>query len=333
MDKTIEKYYSEHILAEMALRYAVLPKQLKLFRDQVDLIFSCNNKGEEFIFRLAHSSKQTSDKIFSEVDWLDHLNKAGVNIAFPIASAEGNLMEIIKADDTYFTVVKFNKAAGRQVTFKDWNENFYRAMGSLTGQIHLATKNYIPSAKVILRDDCIKTDAARVERNQLENDTGLLNLMQKLLQKLNALPRDKDSYGLLHNDINDGNMFIDNGKICLFDSADCAYTWFITDIAVILLYAVLNFDNNYPRERLSKLIRHFMTNFWEGYLQHNILRESDVEFIPDMMHLKSVFMFDHIQKVYSNQSTLNHVQKNYFNQVKSLCDESFDFLNINLIKF
>ncbi|MBK7855100.1 MAG: hypothetical protein IPJ79_09500 [Bacteroidetes bacterium] len=41
-------------------------------------------------------------------------------------------------------------------------------------------------------------------------------------------------------------MFINKGKKCLFDSADCAYSWFLTDIAFILLYCIINFDNNQP---------------------------------------------------------------------------------------
>ena len=108
---------------------------------------------------------------------------------------------------------------------------------------------------------------------------------------------------------------------------------FITDIAVILLYAIINFDNNQPDQRLTMLVRNFMTQFWKGYLAHNTLTEAEVSLIPDVMHLKSIFAFDHIQKVYARIAELNHVQEKYKGQLQSFWVESFSFLNINLIGY
>lgn len=332
MDKDIAAYYNSSVLQEIAQRYGIHPRQLKLLRQQIDLIFTCSNRGEESVFKVSHSSKQTSEKIFSEVDWLDHLRKNDVNIAFPIASESGKLMEVVRAGDSYFTVVKYSKAEGRQVTFRDWNDSFFEELGRLTGRMHAATKSYTPAAGVVKRDDCVVTDAERVTKNN-EPGSELVYTMEKLLQKVRTIPQNNNSYGLLHNDINDGNMFINKGKICLFDSADCAYSWFITDIAVILLYAIINFDNNQPDQRLTMLVRNFMTQFWKGYLAHNTLTEAEVSLIPDVMHLKSIFAFDHIQKVYARIAELNHVQEKYKGQLQSFWVESFSFLNINLIGY
>lgn len=332
MDKEIAAHYNAGILQEIARRYGIHPRQLKLLRQQIDLIFTCSNRGEDSVFKVAHSSKQTSDKIFSEVHWLDHLRKNNVNIAFPLQSENGKLMEVIPAGDTYFTVVKYSKAEGRQVTFRDWNDSFFEELGRLTGRLHNATKSYVPETGIVLRDDCVVTDAERVRKNIVAGSE-LINAMDKLLQRVNAIPRDKNSYGLLHNDINDGNMFLNKGKICLFDSADCAYSWFVTDIAVILLYAIINFDNNLPNQRLTMLVRNFMTHFWKGYLEYNQLSQNEVALIPDIMHLKSIFAFDHIQKVYARIAQLNHVQEKYKGQLQSFWVESFSFLNINLIGY
>lgn len=332
MDKDIAAYYNSSVLQEIAQRYGIHPRQLKLIRQQIDLIFTCSSRGEDSVFKVAHSSKQRSDKIFSEVDWLDHLRKNGVNIAFPIASENGKLMEVVKSSDTYFTVVKYSKAEGRQVTFRDWNDSFFEELGRLTGRLHSATKSYVPADGIIKRDDCVVNDSERVRKNNAPGSE-LVEAMDRLLQRANTIPRDKNSYGLLHNDINDGNMFIDRGKICLFDSADCAYSWYVTDIAVILLYAIINFDNNLPGQRLNMLVRNFMTHFWKGYLEHNTISEAEVALIPDVMHLKSIFAFDHIQKVYARIVQLNHVQEKYKGQLQSFWVESFSFLNINLIGY
>ena len=46
-------------------------------------------------------------------------------------------------------------------------------------------------------------------------------------------PKIADSYGLIHNDFNDGNFTVDydNGDITVFDFDDCCYFWFMYDLA------------------------------------------------------------------------------------------------------
>lgn len=63
----------------------------------------------------------------------------------------------------------------------------------------------------------------------------ILHSQQKYdqLDGLHALPKDADSYGLIHNDFNDGNFTVDydNDNITAFDFDDCCYFWFMYDIA------------------------------------------------------------------------------------------------------
>ena len=49
---------------------------------------------------------------------------------------------------------------------------------------------------------------------------------EDLLGVIKALPKDRDSYGLVHADLGPTNYLIDGERINVFDFDDCAYTWF-----------------------------------------------------------------------------------------------------------
>jgi len=58
--------------------------------------------------------------------------------------------------------------------------------------------------------------------------------MEKLLARFSHNTPTVESYGLVHCDVNPTNFYVNDGQITLFDFDDCAYNWFINDIAVAL---------------------------------------------------------------------------------------------------
>ncbi len=325
----VAKYFSQEIAKQAAAFYGTEFSKLKLLRDNVSVIYGFKKEGKEYILRIIHSSTDSKEKILAEVDWLHYLQKGGANIAMPVESIHGNLLEVIPAGDTYFTAVKFNKALGEKVEQRNWKPEVFKETGRVTGKIHRLTKAYVPAANILRKQDCIEVDATRAEKYFKGKHPDMLENLYKTLEKVNKLPRDRDSYGLVHNDINRGNMFIDKGKICLFDSADCAYTWFVTDIALTLFYAV-----QYKMQEPQNLIPHigeFMSNYWSGYLTENKIPEGQIEFIPTLMTLKAIFVYNHLLEIW-DVNKMDHVQKNYYEKIYTFSHEGFDFINVNLIK-
>lgn len=330
MNKNIEPYFTPEVISSIAKLYGTNPENLKVLRDNVNIIYAYKQDANDFILRVTHSSVQTREVVLSEVDWLHFLSKGGVNMALPVESEKGNLLEVVESRDTYFTITKFTKAKGRKITNFNWTAPVFTETGRLTGRIHKLTKEYVPGKNIVKRLDCIDVDAKRTEINSIKRNDPILSSLNALLEKLSNIPRTKNSYGLLHNDINRGNMFIDKGKLCLFDTADCAYSWFVTDIALTLFYAIQYFYSN-PSGSLQGHIRYFMTHYWEGYMSENKISEKEIEYIPDLMTLKSIFIYDHLSEMW-DVNNLNHVQKNFYDQIYTFSHETFDFVNINLIK-
>nr|WP_245630323.1 phosphotransferase [Amphibacillus sediminis] len=93
---------------------------------------------------------------------------------------------------------------------------------------------------------------------------------EEFVGELNKLPKDKNGYGLIHNDLHQGNFYVHNDEIIVFDFGDCEYNWFIYDIAIVLYHAVQSIDENENKAR-EKFAQLFIKAFLEGYLTENNL--------------------------------------------------------------
>src|SRR5690606_37759569 len=110
--------------------------------------------------------------------------------------------------------------------------------GRTLGQLHRLSTSYSPSKpewtrgtwdapQAINYDAWLKNFDAEVHAKFMEN-----------LATIRALPRNKQNYGLIHQDAHTGNLFVNDGKITLFDFADCCQGYFVNDVAMVLFYAL-----------------------------------------------------------------------------------------------
>ncbi len=330
MTPFIEKYFTPQVISDITKSFGIKFSDLQLLRDNVNLIYAYRKSGNKFILRITHSSVQKLEELQSEVDWLHFLQQNDANVSAPIESLNGNLIEVANSGDTYFTATVYTEAKGKKIDRFNWNEPVFKEIGRVTGQLHRITKDYKPGNHVIPRSDLVETEVARVMSHKEMHDEQFTARMLKLVDTLSYLPRTRDHYGLIHNDINRGNMFIHNGRICLFDTADCAYSWFVADIALTLLYVVQYFQND-PNGKLTGHIRYFMDYYWEGYQSENKIADEDLKGIPLIMTLRSIFIYDHLCTIWKDKK-LNHAQQNFFNILHSFSHETFDFIGMELIK-
>lgn len=330
MTPFIEKYFTPQVISDITKSFGIKFSDLKLLRDNVNLIYAYRKSGNKFILRITHSSVQKLEELQSEVDWLHFLQQNDANVSAPIEALNGNLIEVVNSGDTYFTATAYTEAKGKKIDRFNWNEPVFKEIGRVTGQLHRITKDYKPGNHVIPRSDLVETEVARVMSHKEMHDEQFIARMLSLVDTLSYLPRTRDHYGLIHNDINRGNMFIHNGRICLFDTADCAYSWFVADIALTLLYVVQYFQND-PNGKLTGHIRYFMDYYWEGYQSENKIADEDLKGIPLIMTLRSIFIYDHLCTIWKDKK-LNHAQQNFFNILHSFSHETFDFIGMELIK-
>jgi Ser/Thr protein kinase RdoA (MazF antagonist) len=125
-----------------------------------------------------------------------------------------------------------------------------------------------------------------VRRYLPASETVARDKYQAQLDHVYTLARDNASYGLIHQDAHGSNLLVDEaGVITLFDFDECAYSWFINDIAIVLFYIVMD-AQDWPA-----FTRGFMTHFLRGYRQAHRLDPRWLKEIPCFLKLREIELY------------------------------------------
>ncbi|MCI5072844.1 phosphotransferase [bacterium] len=238
--------------------------------------------GSKIYLRLTEPWHRSVEQVNSELDWMFYLKSKGIELAQPIKSKNGQYCEVIENNHEPYIVSVFEEARGRKILEKeDFTEMVLSNWGELLGKMHKVTKDYMPSG--------IKK---RSEWDQGEYHKNILTLaspehgkiydeFKRLEQDFSQLPKDKDSYGLIHADLHAGNFHIDkNHQIIPFDFDDAIYSWFMYDI-VVFLSALERFDLDWTFVKGS---------IFEGYSKHNPISEFWIKQAPDFYRYRLILL-------------------------------------------
>jgi len=113
-------------------------------------------------------------------------------------------------------------------------------------------------------------------------------IIEDLIKEMMSLPKDKDSYGLIHNDMHQWNIHIDGDKINVFDFDDALYSWFALDIGIALYHALWwGRKDDSGNDFTNSIVKHFL----EGYLSANQLSDFWLATIPMFMKYRQICKF------------------------------------------
>jgi len=287
MDQSIRDRFSRAILQEAMSLYSIAEGPIAELDGFESFIYEYVRDGRGAILRIAHSSRRSVALIEGEVDWINHLAAGGAPVHRVVLSSNGRLVEVI--DDGrggQFLTTAFVKAVGKPPWELDSTEDYLEHYGQTLGRIHALTKGYEPPPGRGRRpqwDDPIMQD---VERNLPPTEALAVARHQTHLDTVSDLPKDRDSYGLIHYDAHEANLLVDDdGQITLFDFDDCAYSWFIYDIAIVLFHATA------AREDRESFTAGFMPPFLRGYSRENRLDGRWLGQMPRFLKLREIDLY------------------------------------------
>jgi Ser/Thr protein kinase RdoA (MazF antagonist) len=282
---------------EAAARFEADRKRLVKLHDSVKVIrgsrfvekslYRCLRCGEEHILRLTHPRYIDFGLIAGEVDWINYLADNGVNVPRSVPSDGGNLVEIIEEGSCPYAAVCFEKAQGRQIDFNnpsEWNVELFEKYGQTIGRMHTLAKGYGSVVNLPLRIQWYQQDWIANRNHYLPpSESHVRRKYDELVETLHKLPQDQNSFGIIHGDAHPWNVLYHEGDLVLADFDFCEHSWFASEIAIILFYAVMA-----PIEGMDKntFARHFLNEFIEGYRKENCLDGYWLERIPDFLRLR-----------------------------------------------
>jgi len=291
MDSQIILRFTDVILQEAMQRYNIEPDRIKTLDAFESFIFEFERDGAGYILRIGHSFRKSEALIQGEVDWINHLARGGVSVARAITSESGKLVEVI--DDQQggqFLATAFVRAEGQPPWITGWNSERFETYGQLLGKMHALAVDYQP-VSVWKRLDWDDASMKFIDLYLPASEVIAHQKYRSLLEYIYALPKDKTCYGLIHQDAHQNNFFMDaNGALTLFDFDDCAYSWFINDIAIVLFYISMDAQElGFPT--VAAFTQEFMTHFLRGYRTAYPLETRWLKEIPTFLKLRELELY------------------------------------------
>ncbi|MBU9723037.1 MULTISPECIES: phosphotransferase enzyme family protein [Bacillaceae] len=326
MDKTI--------LSKGVTIFNVDVSSLKLIGGFSNNVFEGVRNSKKVILKFYPSSKYNKDSIIAELDWISFLFKSGVKVTAPIYSSNNRLIEVIRINNgEEYCVVAFEKAKGTFINTSDkntWNKDIFYKLGKTMGRIHFLSKQYQPSDRSIKRQEW---DMGPLFSEYFGNGyEGVVVKWEKYINMLNQLPMDIEGYGMIHNDLHQGNFFLYNNEVILFDFGDCEYNWFVYDIAIVLYHAVQSISDEDSHRRLE-FATIFMKAFLHGYSKENNLDSYWLAKLPFFLNYRQIYSYIYFERFLNEDQKINKKTKQKLNTMRARIESDTPFVNLSYKDF
>ena len=229
-------------------------------------VYKIPKNAQNFYLRLSTSG---FDYVSAEVHWMEYL-KNDVCVPELVISRNGKTIETFQDEGEAYAIYMLRELPGVLWKKSDyvWNEKTYFNWGKTMGRMHRLTKNYQPP-------ELYKRPRFEDNYNPLSNYEPLPLVQEKMARiqnEISALPKDTDSYGLIHQDMHQLNFLVDGNDINVFDFEVCLYGHFALDIGFSLYHAIW-WDMPDDCADKNGFTLEIIKNFMSGYNTENLLSD------------------------------------------------------------
>lgn len=267
------------IADQIASCWGELQSPVKSYRASANFVFKAEGQGENHFLRFNHASERQAPQIEAELEFVNHLHNKGINVALPVGSSAGSLVETVSTPLGDFHAVMFKALPGEMRDISGFAEADYTAWGKALGKLHLAANGYTPDNRSSWSDHI---GQARLHIPSTEKHA--LDDLATIEAKLSIYPKLPGRYGLIHYDFELDNILWAVDEIGVLDFDDCALYWYEADIAFALRDL---FEDSASKVDFSN---GYLLAFLSGYRTHMPLEDEAVQQIPLFLRLHNLVM-------------------------------------------
>ena len=300
----ITKICEREALPTAARLFGTRKESLRIFpgyEGAANLVYEYDLGGTPLILRISYTRERSLQQIQAELNFVNYLYENGVRVSRPVPSKNGIFVETVPAAGVDFHVVSFIKGKGLRVPDNGYRyradapiEEYFQNWGQTLGQMHRLAKDFQPEDEHITRPEWFELHKSRLAVETLvpARYPVVRESIQSLFGRLRSLSRERDSFGLIHGDFNDGNFTVDysNGDITVFDFDDSCYFWFLYELASAWEGGIGRVMFQGLNERIS-FMDHYMEQVMEGYQRENSLSADGLARLPLFIQLVQVEAF------------------------------------------
>jgi Ser/Thr protein kinase RdoA (MazF antagonist) len=285
----------EHrILSYAAHCYGVTPDQLQpMSGGHFTSAYEFVRDGQDYVLRITPPDSEVNLPAMRAIlEWSRYLATHGAPVAAPAPSGSGRLLE--RAPEGYL-LAAFEKARGilaEALPQEQWRAALVRSLGRAVGKVHALAKGYAlyTSMAAIRRPHWDEIgNCFNPEMRGGASEALITERRARLVAHLSTLPKTRDSYGLIHADLHFGNFFVDpdENTVTLFDFDDCAYGWYVMDIAMTLFDALVLHEGADKEAFAAWYLQHYL----EGYLVETGLDAFWFDQLPHFLKLAEIGVY------------------------------------------
>jgi Ser/Thr protein kinase RdoA (MazF antagonist) len=227
----------EPLARRAAERWGLGGAQLVHLGTSASSVWRCHHAGQHSYLRLGDANARSLELVRGELALVAHLAASAVPVAPPRPSLDGSVVETLDADGARVHAVLFEEAPGVLVERADQleDEALHRAWGSWLGRMHRAVVGFAPSPPAWRWQWHDEPLLAGAEGLLPPDDQLVRAELRRILGELAALPRDAQTFGLIHADLGPQNFRYQPGRgVTAFDLDNACFHWFVSDVAIAL---------------------------------------------------------------------------------------------------
>ena len=260
MEAAIRIEYAPAVRAAVAAAVGVRPEALRDPGGFNSFVHEALVDGHERIVKATWGGRRSREEVGAELHFVTYLADGGAPVCRPVELAGGELQRSVASANGAFHVTCWEKAAGRSLSREELTPELFRPWGALIGRLHHLGAAYPGPPPPLARPSW------RAEHEALAafvaDDPEMHARFVEMLDGLEALPKRAGTSGPMHTDLHHHNLFWHEGLPRAFDFEDMLDFWFVSDLAIVLFYAVLSpCKGRTIQERYDS----FERPLWEGY--------------------------------------------------------------------
>jgi Ser/Thr protein kinase RdoA (MazF antagonist) len=246
-------------LAETILeKWGYDPGSVYYYRSSANFLFIFKREGENYFLRFTDAKERSMAHLESEMQILESLRYEPVKVALPVASQDGNLIELAETSAGTFYAVVFEALPGNQFEVTDLDpEDFYR-WGKELGKLHNIFK-VLPDDVKAERNTC-REQLSSAKESLPFRETAARDELTVLQEWMETLEINEDNFGLIHYDFELDNQRWQNGEIGILDFDDCMNHWYAADIA-FALRDLLKTESDLTNPNVVEFINGYQSEF------------------------------------------------------------------------
>lgn len=255
---------------------------VEFIRISANCVLRFKAEDRAFVLRVNSERERSVEQWAAEIGFVNYLAESGLRVAKPVLSRNGSCVGSVETAMGLLHASVFEAMPGRICyELSDLTPGMLTAWGHALGALHQQSQGYVNGAGRPSWRDHLRL----IETYLPTTEQGAWKQLEQVRAKLDKLPVNDGSFGLIHFDFELDNIVWDGDSAGIIDFDDCAYYWYAADIAFALRDL---FEDRADRVDLNSEPYGL---FIQGYRAARDIGEDDLHLIPLFLRMHNLMVF------------------------------------------